>query len=60
MEDIDNDGNEMASHGPPIVNDEEEGDDDDDDEMGAHGPPMAGIPPLVNLAQQPDNPPGKF
>ena len=61
VEDNDNDGNEMAAHRPPMVNDEEEGDDDDNDnEMGGHDPPIAGAPPPVNLAQQPDNPPGEI
>ena len=55
--DNDNDNNEMAAHGLPMANDEEEGDDDDNDEMGAHDPRIAGAPPPVNLAQQPDNPP---
>ena len=59
-EDNDNDGNEIAAHGPPMANDDEEGDDDDDDEVGAHDPPMVGAPPPVNLAQQPDNPPGEI
>ena len=53
----DNDGNEMAAHGPPVANNDEEGDDDDDDEMGAHDPPMAGAPPPVGLVQLPDDPP---
>ena len=59
-EDNDNDGNEMAAHRPPVVNDDEEGDDDDNDEMGAHDPPIVGAPPLVNLVQLPDNPPGEI
>ena len=34
--------------------------DDNDDGMAAHGPPMADTPPLGNLAQQLDNPPGQI
>ena len=56
----DNDSNEMAAHGPRVANNDEEGDDDDNDEMGAHDPPMSGAPPLVNLVQPPDNPPGEI
>ena len=57
-EDNDNDGNEMAAHGPPVANDDEEGNDDDDNEMGADDPPIVGAPPPVNLVQPPGNPPG--
>ena len=54
------DSNEMAAHGLPVVNNGEEDDDDDNDEMGGHDPPMADVPPPVDLVQPPDNPPGEI
>ena len=59
-EDNNNGDNEMAAHGPPMVDDEEEDNDDDDNEMAAHGPIMADALPPGNLAQLPGNSPGEI
>ena len=56
-EDNDEDGDEIAAHGPPMANDDEEDNDDNSDEMGSHDPPMADVPPPVDQVPPPDNPP---